>query len=506
MNRQKIISGLTKLILTFVIPILIIGASACNRGNRLKTDEASLSNKIILEEKQKDSLLQEQIKLKGSPDASTGISFKEDKKARQTKPLISLDIIKSRELVRQLKLSEISNKLEYIYLSIPGDTSLVVEESSLVFTPNYIYVNWPLGIACFDHDGNFLKKICVGTTDHYQHDGRTSLRYISKESMMLFYGSKGDINAIGDKLVYLYKDYPNEINQLMMFDPIKDMDVVPGLYTELENKKGNPVGSVLKSFNMDYRGTNHYPLDEKSFGTIPDKPSRKTMESVFVSKSYTDDTTCVFQDYDPIENFSNSVARGVERGDIHYLNGIFHYRPRFNDTTFILEPPNKLIPKFTIDFGERGISSSMEGINPKYNLVDKFVHSDIIESAAHIFVQYTQDYVCPKTARKGTLKFNRAVYIKRSGDLIHIMLDSKPIIQKEALSWPTPARKGIVNDIDYGLDFWPDGITETGIPYMKFSGASLKKEIPKSEIKSKELIDIANRIGPNELLIILIKQ
>ncbi len=70
---------------------------------------------------------------------------------------------------------------------------------------------------------------------------------------------------------------------------------------------------------------------------------------------------------------------------IYRLNGHLHFRQSFNDTIYRFESLNRVKPLYVIDFGKKKIASSMEGINPKYDLTDKYVVNNILETNKFVF-------------------------------------------------------------------------------------------------------------------------
>jgi hypothetical protein len=63
----------------------------------------------------------------------------------------------------------------------------------------------------------------------------------------------------------------------------------------------------------------------------------------------------------------------------------------------------------------------------------------------------------------------------------------------------------ILNDLDQGVDFWPDGITPEGIPYEQLAMAQLIKRIEESGSTNQRLKELVSRANPNEYLIITVK-
>ncbi|MFA6482963.1 MAG: DUF4933 domain-containing protein [Bacteroidales bacterium] len=503
---MKPLACLKYFVISGVVLLLITGLPSCYDRNRLKTDESVLSEKIIAEEKQKALHLEENKKEIKASTVSPGIKFQGKRIYDQSFPPVLLDIIKSRESVKQIKLSQIGREIQYVRLAHPADSTYFMFGCHLVFTPNYIYAQTQKSIACFNRSGGFIQEICQNKVEpaDFKTSSGVSMVVVRRTTMEQYYGNVGNIQAVGDKLFYQYRDYPNNIGQLITFEPDQYLPSLPNPVPGTETVENFHLGQPVRAFEATDRILNFYPFNDQTYGDIRDKMASKTAHNILTIHSLNGDTTCAFTDYDPIINYTNTVGRGAEAADSYTLNGSFHYRPRFNDTIFRLELPDKLIPKYLISYGGRGISSSMEGIDPRYSLADKFVNSTFVESQNHIFIEYTQDYSCPNTARKGTLKYNRCIYFKQTGDLVHIQKDGvpKPIAE---MAWPMNHALRIVNDIDQGVDFWPDGITPEGIPYEQLLLLQLKSRIEESGSTSQLLKELVSRANPYEYLIITVK-
>ncbi|HBB91344.1 MAG TPA: hypothetical protein DC042_06415 [Bacteroidales bacterium] len=493
-------------VMGIVLLILFFVSTACQHRNRLHTDESVLGEKILAEEEQKAILLEENKRTIKPSTVSAGIKFKGRRVSDPSHPPVLLDIIQSRESVRQIKLSQIGQDIQYVKLAHPADSTYFMLGCHLVFTPNYIYAQTQKSIVCFDRTGQFLQEICQNKVEpaDFKTSGGVSMVVVRRSTMDQYYGNVGNIQAVGDKLFYQYRDYPNNTGQLITFEPDLYLPSLPNPVPGTETVENFHLGQPVRTFNASERILNFYPIDDQTYGDIRDKMASKTVHNILTIHSVNGDTTCAFTDYDPIINYTNTVGRGTEAADRYTLNGSFHYRPRFNDTIFRLELPDKLIPKYVIGYGGRGISSSMEGIDPRYSLADKFVNGTFVESQSHIFIEYTQDYSCPNTANKGTLKYNRCIYFKNTGDLVHIQKDEAAGPVKE-MTWPMNHAQRILNDLDQGVDFWPDGITPEGIPYEQLAMAQLIKRIEESGSTNQRLKEMVSRANPYEYLIITVK-
>ena len=223
------------------------------------------------------------------------------------------------------------------------------------------------------------------------------------------------------------------------------------------------------------------------------------------------DTVCNFKDSDPVTNFSSSVFRGVESGDLYSFDGTMHFRQNFNDTIYRFSGVNRVIPKYIIDAGEKGIGSATEGITPSYNLADKYVSQGIFETPDLLIYSYSKDYSCPATARGGSLKYSKFVLNKRTGEQYHAFVDEAPYLPKGVkMAWPSSPQKGIVNDLDFGIARWPRMKTPNdkvfNIIYGKALKAHVKKNISSASSENKELLQsVAQNCSNYDVLIMIIE-
>jgi len=149
-------------------------------------------------------------------------------------------------------LSEICSGLDYVILSIPGDTIFFSNDNHVVFTPNFIYVQNVFGIASFDRSGQFLQLVCNNTTDHLQDGVGNHVPTYSSMMMKTYVGNVGNISTVGNKLFYQHNDNPNYTNQLITYEPDLSAPSIsnPAISSEISGNSylGNPVVNFRNSF------------------------------------------------------------------------------------------------------------------------------------------------------------------------------------------------------------------------------------------------------------------
>jgi hypothetical protein len=142
----------------------------------------------------------------------------------------------------------------------------------------------------------------------------------------------------------------------------------------------------------------------------------------------------------------------------------------------------------------------MDGLNPNFDLSDKFMLNSICETNSFLFIRYTQNYDCLNTRKKNAVKFYNALFDKKEGKLYHE-------------SGFTSLPEGLTNDLDGGMPFWPEFITPQGEMMKLVSGRVFKdyfnsdefKKAPVSEEKRQKLISMASGLRPTDMIVVIVK-
>lgn len=470
----------------FILTIL----SSCN-GNRLKTDEKSLAKQILTEEEQlahEAELRAEREKQLADSIAKLpkGFRFQEDRSVDSNNPPVIIDIIGSRAQTSQpIKLSKLFSKIEYIKLEQVQDSNELKLGAFYIVAPNHIYMTSRKGsIFQYNSDGRFIKTVCTGNLHYTEHKGSM---IVTKDQFDQFEGARSAYWN-GNQICYLYENRPAQKAYVMAVDDSQKNDLsgvqVPGSEENTINRinGSGKIVSEIKKTAKQYAYSTPYLLGGNMYAFAQRGKRVETVENFINILSVTGDTLCEFPDHDPIRNFTKSIYRGVDDGNSYYLNGSLFIRQSFNDTIYQLVPPNRLIPRYILNFGDLGIQSAQTGIDPGYNLQEKLVPQSFIETNRHLFITYSKDYSCPNTAKSGTLKYSRLVYDKKSGTLTPVYIDEAPFIPQGKMAWPQAPDLNIENDLDKMPFKWPESATAGGQPFSIFMG--------------KELLEIKNQNFP----------
>jgi hypothetical protein len=95
----------------------------------------------------------------------------------------------------------------------------------------------------------------------------------------------------------------------------------------------------------------------------------------------------------------------------YYYDGLLTMKQEYNDTVFRLIPPDRLLPVYIIDFGEYKVNY-MEGLNPDFDLSNKYLLNSLHETNDFLFMRYTHNYDSQNNRKKNAVKFYNAFFDK----------------------------------------------------------------------------------------------
>lgn len=491
-------------VLGFFLSIIILVVN-CQQKNSLAQNETVLVSE--LKELEEIPITQERT-------SSEGKFFdipEEPRVPDPTNPVIVLNIPAARSDVRDVKLSDLYSKLKYVPIRFKEPVDSIwnrLEEFDFLITPNNIVAsNFSYGIAQFDLYGNFMNQIVKNDFYYTTIPGRSSVM-ISSEDHQKFKGAKGGVHAIGDFLYYQYHDLTEKKGSWMQYN------TTPGELSAStidfdENTDHQPKGVALNNFDItNFRGAasglganNIFPINENEWSETKSKYSSSKSGSFMVSTNLNGDKLTKFEDHNPVINYTGGSYRGTDQiGDQYKFNNIPHIRQGLNDTIYMMVSANKLVPKYVLNFGEKSIQSPIEMMNPRFDLKEKYVIDQFLETNHYLFIIYTRDYASPNTAKKGTLLYNACIYDKASKELYHVYIDQLPFVP-EGSSWPKFPLDYLINDHDSGPAFWPKKSTHDGLPFTWLKGRDLKAKM-KNTAWNNELFSIENMRDDDYLLMI----
>lgn len=479
-------------------------------GNRLKTDEKSLTKQILTEEQQlvhEAELRAEHEKQLADSIAKLpkGVRFKGERNTDPSNPPEIIDIAGNLTQFGKFALSDIVSEIKYVRLQIPEDSAftgkvtfksdvdykqelplMVIKNKDFIVAHNY------LGILLYSSDGKLLKTICSNEL----HNFELGKNYISGGSNSTLVGANNTPYLIGNNLYYNYEDEKNGISELMQVDCNK---LPLSLPENIENKsKYKRIGTPVA-----YTGKNSYNVVPLGSNLFTKKGHPKRNEDMLTIYSANGDTLCSFPGNQKVENYTSTVSRSPDFGSSFQYKGNYFFREAHSDTIFRVVPPNRLIPEFTLNLGEYKIDRIQDAINPTYNLDDKFILKSLSICDSYVLIHYTKGYNSPNARRNKKVKFYHAIYDRKNKALKHIQYD------------PDNWKFSLENDIDGGLSFWPNSsVSEQDEFLMSVKGIDLKEHIKTDDFlnssapdkKKAVFLDLAQKADNHETIVIIMKQ
>lgn len=464
----------------YLILAIVLSLFSCKSRNRLKNSEAELSASIQKQEEQQKVTEPEEPVFR--PKMSSELRQSENRKVDPNNPPIRFDIIGARDRVKALAYSDLFKSIEYVVLRHPHDSVHFIRLAYVNVTPSSIITRAPFrAIARFDRKGNFIEEICNNRTPGLT-DNESTCYFLSSDQMKDYVGSTGPVSTVGDKVYFAYGADVSETKKLMCYD------ASPGNRTlTLENSreqqevkvKGEvctelPTRSIRRLFMLD---------DNNFMGA----GSKFRSNGYFMAiTNLSGDTVCALKDHDPIENFSGRVSRNPDSNERFKYRGKIFLRQAYTDSIFEIVSSSRFVPRYVIDYGDRGFNGANDGVRPSVGLEDKFIHHSTFQTDRYFFITYTQNYRCPATASNGTLKFNQFVYDKKTGESFHTYIDQPPYVMKQTKDmpmkpWPDAPRNMFKNDMDAGIGWFRIKTSEDGTFYTSFSVEKLRKHVNSSE-------------------------
>ena len=501
--NKKIKNKHMKYISTFLLlSVLIFSSTSCNR-NRLKNSEKTLVNEILVQENEKteaEKIALEQRLLESKNNGSANLRMKEIRSVDPQNPPARLDILGTVNNIREFKLSDFGSSIRYVKLQTPPDTILLYDPffyrddliSLIRSDGEQIVFQGFYGSSRFSMDGRLIETIWKN------YGGITGTGIMLNEFVGII---PGNPVSLSNGNIYLpFFDGPSKQNQIRKYEPDKSSLTVQS-QSELP-EIGTIKGQILHESNL-------YPSEgfDMIFGVGTDtwagingKWNAGKSGALLVTFNDNGDTLCTFTDYDRIKNFSSGGGyRNAVWLTSYLYNNELTILQAYCDTVFRLIPPNRLLPVFVIDFGDKKINH-MDGLNPDFDLSEKLMLSSLYETEDYLFIRYTQNNDSPNNRKKNAVKFYNAFYDKKEGKLYHQSVDpSSP--------------KALINDLDRGFPFWPDFISPQGEMMKLVSGKVLKDYVNSPDFKQsavsasdkKRQIEMVAGLKNTDMIIMIVK-
>ena len=469
------------LILALLGSLLLFNLSC--RHNRLKTNEKELAEEIILQESKKTQaeIASEEKKIPAAEIKTFGgLRSRENSSIDPQSPPFHIDIAGTEKNTRKIKLSDIASSVRYVKLQTPPDTSLLYDPffyrddliSTIRSDGEEIIFQGLFGLIRFNMQGEYLQTLWKNSTGIEIRDKTVMWRHED------FYGVMPNtpVSIIDGNVYYSFIDGPSGTDQVMKYTTrdtkslsIQSQSEVPGPGTIHGDTLLNTRGDPMKRFDWVF-GTG-----EGTWAGINNEWNAGSSGSLLVTYNENGDTLCQFSDFERIVNFSHTNYRVPAKLINYYYNGLLTIKQEYNDTVFRLIAPDRLLPAFIFTWGRYKVKY-IDGLDPGFNLSNKFLLNSLIETKNYLFIRYTQNSDSPANRKNNSVKFYNAFFDKKEGKLYH-----NP--------GSTFLPEGIINDIDGGLPFWPDIITPHGELMKLVSGKVLKDYVNSTEFKEADISD-----------------
>lgn len=496
-----------KLSLQVLILLMLTVFLSCHH-NRLKTNEKELAKEILSQEKskkeaEKTAFEKDSSQTKNKPTGS--FRRKEIRSVDTQRPPVKIDIMGTVNNTRKLKLSDVAFSIKYVKLQTPPDTLLLYDlffyrpdlDSKVRSDGEQIIFEGLFGLTRFNMQGEYEETIWKN---------KTGIRFYGKG--MAAYGGKDffgvpfhiPVSFLNGNLYFTFHDGPTGNGQVMKYKPGTDKKLTIQPQPESPGHSNIPGDTLLNKNQLSVdRFSCIYGIGADSWAGVNNKWNAGITGTLLVTFSNTGDTICQFKDYDRIVNYSFGEGRNSVELKSYYYNSLLTIKQEYNDTVFRLIPPERLLPVYILDFGKYKFNF-MDGFNPNFDLSDKFMLNSLNETNSFLFIRYTQNYDCPNTRKKNSVKFYNSIFDIKESKLYH-----QPGF--------TLLPEGLENDLDGGMPFWPEFITPQGEMMKLVSGRVFKdyfssnefKRSSVSEEKRQKLMSMASGLGPTDMVVVIVK-
>ncbi len=464
--------------------LVIIGSiflmSSCH-PNRLKTNEKELAKEIRTQENEKRDA--ERFALEKQKSAilihnPSGFRYKEDRTVDPQNLPIKLNLPVTDNAVN-IKLSDFATEISYVKLQTPPDTFLLYDHfinrnilmSRITSDDEQIIFQGLFGLTRFNMQGEYQETIWKNESGITLFQGFVS--YGGQD----FYGvPPGNPISLSDGSLYFdFHDGPagNGLIMKCRIEPDKRITIKPD--SEIPGNCPVPGDTLFKTniFSQD-RFDRIFGIGSDLWAGVNNKWNAGRSGVLLVIYNERGDTICQFKDNERIENYSYSVWRHPVELESYFYNGMVTIKQEYNDTVFRLIPPDRLLPVYIFNFGDHKVNY-LDGINPNFDLSGKCLVNSLYETNEFLFIEYSI-FTPPFTNGKNSVKKFYALYNKKEKTFYH-----QPLNADES--------KGILNDLDGGISFWPEFITAGGEMMMLFSGRMIKNYANSEEFKTKVITE-----------------
>ncbi|PXY00875.1 hypothetical protein DF185_13335 [Marinifilum breve] len=502
----------------------------------MKLNENDLAQKILSEEEilaQKEELrLKKEQELADSlAKLPKGFLFESVRKTDAFNPPIVIDIANRMDSIKEFKLSDIAQSIEYIKMqTVPNSSISNKMDYRYYMTDKYIVASNIYGIHLFNKDGSYKNTVVKNELSGVKYDKK-------KKQIWMYYanytkiGGNPTVWSRGDKLYYNYQNTNTGQNYIMELNCSQDLVKMKPNFNPEEPKAIIGMGKVLFDMNhgqdkvlkaptpLGVLITNPEYLYERLENFNPDNNTYiKTLNQhdnslkilntvntdilgIFNSKG---DTLSKFKKHERLINYKHKNMRGFDFGLSYEKQGNYFFRTDYNDTIFKVIPPNIIQPKYVFNLGKYKVNKQ-DATTPSFDLHGKMVPYEWADGTRFIFMSFLKDNnLSPKSMRNKTTQLYFALYSKQDKSLFIVERD--PYDYQQNL---------LVNNIDGGFPVWPKSymINRNGEIMLALRGKDIKEKVASDEFKNskatyenkQKLIDLAANCKNDDQVLMLVK-
>ena len=342
---------------------------------------------------------------------------------------------------KEFVLSDLGNKLEYIKLEHPDSNYFTTGSTKIILTQKYIITHNILGISIFDLQGKFIDNIVKNEVQIFR-SGREGIGFAMND----FKGAFSAPSVYENNLLYVIEESETKQKSLVNYNLNK-------VYKDKNNEKiqntfkGDIISERAGSFSSGI--IKYFYLNKNILFGFNSFWTTIELNELFYSFNNTGDTLCTFKNYDSVPSFKKQAYRVTESTDVYYFNSELIYRQAYNDTIFKITGKNELVPKYILERGNKRVTT-LEGMNPDSDLTGKIIINQISETDKWLILVTSNNHVSPNNRKKSNLNFNYWFYNKKDG----LCYNRNGKFENEQI--------GLRNDINNGLSFWPNIVSNEG--------------------------------------------
>lgn len=448
-----------------------------------------------------------------------GFRFESVRKVDASYPPIVIDIENRMDSIKEFKLSDVAQSIEYIKMQNLPDSSIANNINYKYYmTDKHIVASNLYGIHLFTKSGEYKNTIIkneLSGVDYLQDENRIVINYANYSEIC----GNPTVWSRGNLLYYTFlngntgQSYIMEvdcskdlINQQVQFNP-ENPEAIIGLgkiCVDLKHGKKSPFKFPSKgmySYSPEY-------MYEQIIHFSPDRITyfrrRSQNGNMLEIMNNHGDTLSSFKKIEQLNNYKERTIRGFDYGNQYERNGNYYFRPNYNDTIFKVIPPNIIKPTFVLQLGKYKINIQ-EASSPNYNLKGKIAPSEWADGKKYVFIGLIMDdNFSPNSMKKKSVKVLYALYSKKDKQLHFVKSD--PYNYNSTI---------LQNDIDGGFSVWPNSymIDREGNIMISLLGKDVKEKVASDEFKNsnapaankEKLIQLAKNCSDSDQVLMLVK-